>query len=288
MKKVNIPENEAIKCMIVAAISFIGYELLSFLWRYVESLIFRQSDVFVALDILIAWLSLTQMMLGILLGIIAIPIIITIVSPLLGLEIFLEKKLRVARPVKLDKKPKFSYIAIFLYGYILFGPVVILTKMLTTVGSMEMIIYYIIAVDYMRKFMPLILIILVSAFMIRDMSSIRHFKDNLTLSYPSRFLQFILIFIVGMGSIATLVPMYYELLSIFHDRSLALKLFIYAILLGYMPSLAMTIGYMISLLLVGRYFFDKALELLENILLKYANVEEIGIYPIRGARDNEP
>jgi len=89
--------------------------------------------------------------------------------------------------------------------------------------------------------------------------------------------QLILLAIVGVGSIVALVQLYMEFLAVFGDFSLVTKLFIYAILIGYIPALGLVIGYMTGLFLLGGELLDRAVSMYENLVGKYGGAKLIEI-----------
>ena len=267
-------------CIISALVSLLFVVIVTALWPFIWDIVKKSDDVFVVLNALIAWLAALQLLLGILIGIVAIPFVMFIVAPVLGFEIVFEKKIGLTNAVIVNEQPKNSVFSIFLYSYILFGPVVIITRILSTIGEQEMLQYYFIVGDYMKKSMPIILIFLVSSYILRDFSRVRSIRKNLIIYYPSRLQQFILVIIVGMGSIAALAPMYSEIVAIVGNKSLALKFFIYSILLGIIPSITMVIGFLIGIMVVGKPFFMKAVDIFEKIVKKYGKVEMISLTKI--------
>ena len=137
---------------------------------------------------------------------------------------------------------------------------------------------YFIAMGFViRILIPFILLFLVSPYILRDKSSIRALKKNLTITYPSRIQQFILTIVVGMGSIAALAPMYTELVTIVGDSSMALMLFVYVILMALVPSITVIIGYLIGATKIAGPLFHKSIEKLEKIVKKYGKVKTISL-----------
>ncbi|MEX0567572.1 MAG: hypothetical protein Q6363_000225 [Candidatus Njordarchaeota archaeon] len=261
--------------VIIAIVSMILAVFFDHLYPSMIAKAQKSGDIFRLLNTYIFLVSLSRFFMGISIGIISIPVVVFIVAPLFGFEVSIEKKLRVSNIVILSRRPKLSFLSVFLYSYTLFGPAIILVRIMTTLGSKDMITYYLAAGGIMLSAMPYLLVFLIAPCIIRDLSSVRSFKDNLTMSYPSKLLQLILLIIVGMGSIAALAPMYWELLSIVKNPDMALKLFLYAIAMGYVPAFCMVCGYMLGALVVSKPYFGKSIEKFEGIVSKIGKVSVI-------------
>ena len=261
-------------CIISAVIALNVAKNIGDLHPLVWDIMAGGKDIFFSLNVLIAWLSSLQLFFGIALGIVAIPLMILIIAPLLGLEIVLEKKIGLTNAVIIDAKPENSVFSIFFYSYILFGPVVIITRISSAIGEQSMFQYFLVVGEYVRGLMPIVLIFLVSPYILRDRSRIRSMKKNLTISYPSKLQEFVLVIVIGVGSVAALAPLYTELVAIVQDETLALTLFIYAVLLGIIPSIMMVIGFFIGAAIIGKPFFQISIETLEKITKKYGKIEK--------------
>jgi len=244
---------------------FFSAGLISKIWYQIWSEAMNSGDVFLGLNVFIV-------------GHIAVtPIIVFIVAPLFGMEIVLEKRIRLTNVVIIDAKPKTSVFSVFLYSYIMFGVVVIITRILST-GGQGMMGYYLMAAGVViRTLIPFILLFLVSPYILRDLSSIRSLRKNLIVAYPSRLQQFILTIVIGMGSIAALAPIYTELVTIVGDPSMALVFFIYIILMTLVPSITVVIGFLIGSMIIAKPFFQKSIEKLEKIVKKYGKAKTISL-----------
>jgi len=264
-------------CIICFIVAILLAGLISNVWVRAWSEAMERGEVIRSLRLFIVGQAVIQLLVGIAFGIAVTPIIVFIIAPLFGMEIVLEKKIRLSNVVVIGEKPENSIYSVFLYSYIVFGLVVLIARIIAA-GGQEMMNSYFIALGFViRILIPFILLFLVSPYMLRDKSSIRALKKNLTITYPSRIQQFILTIVVGMGSIAALAPMYTELVTIVEDASLALTLFIYVILMALIPSITVIIGYLIGTTKIAGPFFQKSIEKLEKIVKKYGKVKTISL-----------
>lgn len=270
-------KNRLIVMVLIAIASAVLFAVFSLIHPIIISKAARTGDIFYFLNIYVLSTSLSRFFLGIFIGVVTLPIVVFFVAPLFGLEVSLEKRLRISNVVIMTQKPKTSILSVFLYAYILFGPTVILVRIATTIKSGDMIVYYLAFGDVMLSAMPYLLVFLVVPCIIRDLSCVRSLKSNLTIGYPSKLLQLILLIIVGVGSIASLAPMYKELLDIVHDPNLALGLFIYAIMIGFMPAFCMVVGYIIGAIVISRQYFYKSIEKFEQIVYRIGKAQVIVI-----------
>ncbi len=263
-----------IVCFIVA-LFLVGP--ISDIWVRVWSEAMENGNVILSFKLFIVGQGIIQLLIGIAVGIAVTPVIVFIIAPLFGIEIALEKKIRLSNVVIIDANPENSISSVFLYSYIVFGLVVVITRIIA-IGGQDILESYFIALGFViRTLIPFILLFLVSPYILRDKSSIRALKKNLTITYPSRIQQFVLTIVVGMGSIAALAPMYSELVTIVGDVSTALMLFIYIILMALVPSITVIIGFLIGIMKIAGPFFQKSIERLESIVKKYGKVKTISL-----------
>ncbi len=149
----------------------------------------------------------------------------------------------------------------------------ILTRLLTTiknVGEGDVILYYLEIGEFMTKHFWHILLIVVPLYFMIEISRIREFDtEKLIIKYPSRILNLFLVIVIGAGSIASLIPIYYDLLIIFGDPQRALYLFIYAILYFYLPAFGAILGFLLVLVGLASRETRKILSSLEDRLIRY-------------------
>ena len=253
---------ELVPNFVIFVLSLLLYVVMTALEDAIVKPLFRK-DLFLFLNVYISWSSIRMFFLGIALGLVILiflPLFSYFVAFELNIERFFGRNI-----VILNLEPKLTLDRIIVYGYILFAPIVILTRVLVALKPGDMFNYYIFIGEIAKQFLWIVLIILVTPYILVDKSRIRYLdKKKLLLKYPSLLMTIIAVLILGAGSIISLAPMYYDLLTIFRDELLTLELFLYAIGLFYLPSLASVIGYMLGLIILGKRVFVKAINTLEN------------------------
>jgi len=266
-----------ILCVISFVAALLSTGLASHLWLQIWSKAMSSGDVLFAMNVFIVGQAIIQLLAGMAFGIAVTPVIIFIIAPLLGMEIALEKKIRLTNVVIIDAKPENSIFSVFLYSYIVFGIAVIIARIIAIRGQNMMESYFTAAEFVIKVLIPFILLFLVTPYILRDRSSIRSLKKNLTVTYPSRLQQFMLTIVVGMGSVAALAPIYTELVILIGDELTALVYFIYVILMILIPSITVVIGLLIGTTAIAKPFFQKAVENLEKVVRKYGKAKTISL-----------
>ncbi len=230
-------------------------------------------DIITWLVIYIVWRSIEFFFAGILVGFLGIPIMFLFHRYLLLAELWFESKVFRSQIVVLDKTPKLSVIFQFKSAYILFGPIVILTKILltiTNISGLNAVLYYYLIGELITQYFWHIILIVVPFYIIIEVSRIRELDSRkLILRYPSRILNWILVFVIGAGSIASLVPMYYDLLGILGDPQIVMYLFFLLILYFYLPALGGILGFLLVVLGLMGGETRRILLSLENSLIRY-------------------
>jgi len=223
----------------------------------------RARDIFVFLNGYIVWSAIKMISLGLIVG-----SIVAFLMPIFSF--FLQKEMKLENLfgrniILLDMNSHITIDRILFYAYLLFAPTVILTKLFVALKSGDMFKYYMMVGELSKHYLWLLLIILVTPYLLVDKSRLRNFDTKkLLMKYPSLFLSLFAVVILGGGSVVSLVPIYYDLLSIFRDPILTLQLFIYSIVYFYLPSLGCVIGYLIAGLYLNKNKFKVAVELLEK------------------------
>lgn len=261
--------------LIILVLSSIIFGLLLLTEPYFMKLLTRIPNLTLFLTIYILWHTVKFFFLGMLLGIIAIPLTYYIIGPLLAYELIVENKLLKLRFVKLNDEPKLSKLSVFKYAYILFGPIIIVVKIVSTFTSENVIVFYLAAWEIFMKLAPYICIFLVVPYILREKCIIRELNMQYTLNYPSKLLGFIALIIIGVGSVTAQVPLFMEIYSLVGDVNLAIELFIEAILLGYMPMLSLVLGIMEVLMMRNSRYLNIVLRRMENLVEKYSNLIQL-------------
>ena len=191
------------------------------------------------------WSAIKYSILGLAIGIIAIPFMYFIVSRLLAVEIIVERKLRISNIAIFDKYPKIGVLNVLIYAYILFAPIIILVRILS--GGEASALLYVDMLSLVLPNMHYILLFLLTFYILRDSSRVRELKGPLLVACPSKILFLIFTVIVWIGSITALVPIFYDILAHIKEPSLSMSIFIALILNGYIPPLVQLLFFLIIL-----------------------------------------
>ena len=220
------------------------------------------------------WSAVKYSVIGLAIGIIAIPFMYFIVSRLLALEVIVERKLKISNVALFDKYPKIGIFNLLIYAYILFAPIIILVRILS--GGEASALLYVDMLSIVLPNMHYILLFLLTFYILRDLSRVRELKGSLLVAYPSKILFLIFTIIVWIGSITALVPIFYDILNHIKEPSLSMSIFIMLILNGYIPPLIQLLFFLMILKYNDEYF-KLAISKFESIVERYASPVKIKI-----------
>jgi len=244
-KKVVIGMNKNIlKLVKLGLFAIIGYTLFSIMNLFEEKFvayISKKYDFLVFINYYILWDATKLFFLGITLGIIAIPLGFVFAKILLyelRLESFFGRNI-----YAIPFTPKKTVSGIIKHGYILFAPVIILTRILTKLLSENVFTLYLTVGEFIETVIWILYLTLTLPYILIDYSNVRAFNPKTILMEPPSFLlNTIAIILFGAGSIASAIPIFYNILNTVKDLQLTIILFTYSILLFYLPSLFLVAG----------------------------------------------
>jgi len=73
----------------------------------------KQRDIFLIFNVFIVGQTIIQLLIGMVFGIAMTPVIVFIIAPLLGMEIALEKRIKLTNVVVVDAEPENSVFSVF-------------------------------------------------------------------------------------------------------------------------------------------------------------------------------
>lgn len=259
-------------------LSIMIFMLMIFIEPFVIKSINKINVIQLFLFCYISWHVIKMFFLGVFLSPIFLLIAYYIYSPILAYEILLEAKVLNLKLVKSTENINIDWISILTYAYILFGPIVIVIKLVLISPTENLIYFYLVTWDFFMRNASIVFLILLTPFWLREVCRIREFYQKVRLDYPSKLLKLLALTLIGVGSITALVPLFLELLSIFRDLLIATQLFIGAVLLGYLPSLALVIGWLINMKFIPNNLVKKPVIRLESIIEKNLSLSKVKIY----------
>jgi len=256
---------ESIKLAFVSIVIFV---LMILVEPFIMMLINRIDVIQVFLFYYISWHTIKMLFLGVSLSPIFLLIAYYIFSPILAYEILLEAKLFRLKLIKITSNINLDWTSILIYAYILFGPIIIVVRLVSILPTEDLVYFYLVTWDLFMRNASIVFLVLLTPFWLREICRVRELYLKFRLDYPSRVLKLLALILIGVGSITALVPLFLELLSIFRDLSTAIQLFIGAILLGYLPMLSLVLGWLINMRFIPDDIVKKPVIRLESIIEK--------------------
>lgn len=235
--------------LFVFLVGFIFFYIMDASEERIVSSVSRERKLIDFLNFYITWHSLKSIFLGLAIGVLALPLIY-IVSAIVYYELRLEalfgKKIYVV-----SSEPKVSIYELLKHSYLLFSPIIILTRIISTFANVDILSLYFAIGDSLRSSLWLLFLTLTLPFIVIDYSRVRALDEKRVLvKFPSSLFNFVGVILLGAGSIASAVPIFFEIIDKVKDIQLAQQLFVYSIALFYVPSLALvTSSYLVFFLL---------------------------------------
>lgn len=224
-----------------AVMGYVVYFIMNSLEEEFVSYISKKFDFLIFINFYILWDAIKLFFLGITMGVIAIPLgfaLAKLLSYELKLEGFFGRKIYV-----MSFKPKKTLSGLIKHGYILFAPIIILTRVLTKLLSENVFTLYLTVGEFIEAIIWILYLTLTLPYIIVDYSNVRAFNlKNVLMETPSFLLNIVAIILFGVGSIASAIPIFYNILNTVKDLQLTIILFTYSILLFYLPSIFFVTG----------------------------------------------
>lgn len=260
----------------LSSLSLIIFIIIIYIEPFIMKMINNINVIQIFLFYYISWHTIKMFFLGIFLAPIFLVIAYYVVSPVLAYEVLLEAKLFGLKLVKIGGDIDIDWVSVLTYAYMLFGPIIIVVRLVSILPSENIVYFYLVAWDLFMRNAFIVFLALLTPFWLREVSRVRELYPKFKIDYPSRFLKILAVILIGVGSITALVPLFMELLSIFRDILIATYLFIAAILLGYLPMLSMVLGWLINFRFIPKEIVMKPVTRFASIIerkLLLGNIE---------------